>query len=104
MVQRGGKEFLWEGALTGKLPWLYPMPLAATFGAIFWLVAKHQVVQVAIDNYSYRRLQERSKCDSSGASWKSLFRPSDPFVSHTIKYLFWMQNDANKISSKRQAE
>jgi hypothetical protein len=36
---------LWEGALIGKQPFLYPIPVVLTFAAIFWSVATQQFVQ-----------------------------------------------------------
>jgi hypothetical protein len=36
---------LWEGALIGKQPFLYPIPVVLTFAAIFWSVTTQQFVQ-----------------------------------------------------------
>jgi hypothetical protein len=42
----GNDEPLWEGALIGKRPFLYPLPVVATFATIFWSVATQQFVQI----------------------------------------------------------
>ena len=39
------EEPLWEGALIGKRPYLYPVPVATFFGLIFWGIATQQFVQ-----------------------------------------------------------
>mmetsp|Transcript_6755 Transcript_6755/g.9659 ORF Transcript_6755/g.9659 Transcript_6755/m.9659 type:complete len:403 (-) Transcript_6755:78-1286(-) len=40
------KEDAFEGALAGKLPYLYPLPVIAAFFTVFWAVANQQFVQV----------------------------------------------------------
>ena len=39
---------LWEGALIGKRPYLYPFPVAVFFAAFFWAIATEQFVQTTI--------------------------------------------------------
>ena len=42
---KAADEPLWEGALIGKRPYLYPWPVAAVFIYIFWGVTTQQFVQ-----------------------------------------------------------
>jgi len=44
-----GKEPFWEGALIGKQPYLFPLPVVATFAIIFWAISTQQFVQVVSD-------------------------------------------------------
>jgi len=41
------EEPLWEGALIGKRPYLYPLPVAFAFLALFWGISTSQFVAVA---------------------------------------------------------
>ena len=41
------EEPLWEGALIGKRPILYPVPVALTFIFLFWGIATNQFIEVA---------------------------------------------------------
>lgn len=41
------EEPLWEGALIGKRPYLYPVPVALFFIYLFWGIVNEQFVQVA---------------------------------------------------------
>jgi len=43
------KEDPFEGALAGKLPYLYPFPVIAAFFTVFWAVANQQFVQVVAE-------------------------------------------------------
>lgn len=49
IIPGSGKGPFWEAALVRKLPWLYPMPVIAFFGTIFWSVVTQQFVQTATD-------------------------------------------------------
>ena len=40
-------EPLWEGALIGKRPWLYPVPVTSFFVYLFWGIMTQQFVQTA---------------------------------------------------------
>jgi hypothetical protein len=40
-------EPLWEGALIGKRPWLYPVPVTIFFVYLFWGIMTQQFVQTA---------------------------------------------------------
>ena len=40
-------EPLWEGALIGKRPWLYPVPVTSFFVYLFWGIMTQQFVQAA---------------------------------------------------------
>ncbi len=44
---RTTEEPLWEGALVGKRPYLYPLPVAFVFLALFWGISTSQFVPVA---------------------------------------------------------
>lgn len=42
-----GEEPIWEGALIGKRPILYPVPVALVFIFLFWGIATQQFIEVA---------------------------------------------------------
>ena len=47
-LQDTNEEPIWEGALIGKKPYLYPLPVIALFLSVFVLVSSQQVVSVTV--------------------------------------------------------